>query len=329
MSNGICVLPNIGNTCYINSIIQILLHTYELNNILKNTQTLKNNMESMIVKHWKELHNKTMVSKQVSPHNLIFTIRKYIKQFDNSSQQDASEFLIQLIDIFKIALSHPVKINISNKYVTKENELYIECYNRIKQLYSNDYSELVNIFNGMFITELKDKNNQIISRTFDPYEILQVPTPNIPVSTIYDCLDLLWLEETLTDYKITGSGSSTLNNMFVSKTYYLWLTPKILILNLKKYNTQYKLNTYVDIPHELDLSKYLYPGCKDTPNYTLYAICNHTGNGNINYGHYYSYILIPQIKKWVMFNDSSPPVVMNEDQVSTKDAVCVFYRKLG
>ncbi len=327
MSNHMFVLPNLGNTCYINSIIQILLHTYELNHILQNTPSLKNTMESVIVKHWKELHNKTKVSRNISPNNLIYSIRKCINQFDNNYQQDASQFLIQLIDIFKIALSKPVKINISCKYINPENILYVECYKRIKELYSNEYSDLINIFNGMLITEIKDMNQTTISRMFDPYSILQLPTPNQPVSTIYHCLDLLWSPEKLTDYTITPENGPSIKNTVVSKTYYLWLTPKILILNLKKYNTQNKLNTYIDIPLELNLTKYLYNGCTDNPIYTLYAVCNHTGN--LNYGHYYSYIFINQINKWVFFNDDSTPVVINDNQVSTKDAICVFYRKLG
>lgn len=324
MSHGICVLPNIGNTCYINSIIQILLHTDELNNILENTTSLKNTMESMIVKHWKDLHQKTRISQNISPNNLIFSIRKCIKQMDNSDQQDASEFLIQLIDIFKMALSKPVKINISGKYINPGNNIYLECYQRIKQLYSNEYSELVNLFNGMLITEVTDINQTLISRTFDPYCILQLPTPTIPVSTIYDCLDLLWSTETLTDYKVTIG--TNMKNTPVKKTYYLWLTPKILILYLKKYNTHNKFNTYIDIPHQLDLSKYLYTGCVDNPLYRLYAVCNHTGN--LNYGHYYSYVFVPPINKWVMFNDDRKPVVINENQISTNHAMCVFYRKI-
>lgn len=325
MNTQLFGIPNIGNTCYINSIIQILWHTDKLNNILKNTNNLKNNMESMIVKHWTDLYTQTLESQPFSSHNLIHSIRKYITQLDNTHQQDASEFLINLIDIFKIALSHPVKITISDAYNNQNNNsVYIECYKRIKQLYSNDYSELVNIFNGMLITEIKDVNNKKISITFDPYSILQLPTPNIPTSTIYDCLDLLLTTETLTDY--TVSTDSIITNVLVHKTYYLWLTPKILILNLKKYNKNTKFNTYIDIPHNLNLSRYLYEGCPENPIYELYAICNHMGN--MNNGHYYSYILISHINKWVIFNDNSKPVEIDSRNVITPNAICAFYRKL-
>ena len=54
---GLTGLANVGNTCYINSCMQLLSHTYELNNFLDvfNKNKINNNIEAIIFKEWDKL----------------------------------------------------------------------------------------------------------------------------------------------------------------------------------------------------------------------------------------------------------------------------------
>ena len=143
-NKGLSGLANLGNTCFINSCIQIMSHTYELNDFLDNEsykKKLKNKYDSALLIEWdnlrKILWNENCI---VSPGKFIKTIQKVaqfkkIDIFTGYSQNDVSEFLLFLIDCFHNSLSREIKMTISGNAEDEIDNLALKCFKMIQLTY--------------------------------------------------------------------------------------------------------------------------------------------------------------------------------------------------
>jgi len=96
--NGLSGLSNLGNTCYINSCMQILSHSESLNTILKSVTKVNKVPDSYLLVEWNSLRD-LMWSRNVtiSPARFIKTIQHVSEKKENSlftgfDQNDSAEF---------------------------------------------------------------------------------------------------------------------------------------------------------------------------------------------------------------------------------------------
>jgi ubiquitin C-terminal hydrolase len=243
----------------------------------------------------------------------------------DGTQQDASEFLISLMDIFHNAISRSANIILKVSPSGAGKHLYIECYERVKQLYSANYSDIIKIFYGMTVTEIIDKTtSEILSRTFDPFFVLNVSILHTgEYVSIHDCLKTIFGVEIL---EKENKWFNPISNKYqdVIKHTQMWNIPSVLIINIKKYTSTQKIHGIIDIPHILDVSTYLHQYSSGIYTYQLYGVCNHIGD--MNGGHYYAFVYIEEIHSWIMLNDDKPPCKIPESEVISQHAVGVLYR---
>lgn len=333
-NKGLSGLANLGNTCYINSCIQILSHTYELNQFLdKETylQKLKNKCDSALLIEWDQLRKLMWTDNCViSPGKFIKTVHKVsaMKQnnaFTGYAQNDMSEFLLFLVDCFHTALSREIKMNIAGMPKDETDTLAVKCFTMIQSMYSKDYSEIWNLFYGVNVSEISRLDNQrIISQVPEPFFMVDLPIPpNNPSPSLRDCFDCYVKGEEIDDYL----DETTRETVRIKKRILFWSFPNILTIDLKRFNARFQKNQIcVSFPTDiLDLSPYVIGYKKHTYRYELYGVCNHSGG--VMGGHYTSYVKNAN-GKWYFFNDTSVTEVASLNDVVTAKAYVLFYRKI-
>lgn len=335
---GLTGLANLGNTCYINSCLQALSHCYEFNTFLDNNlqenfkEKLNDIPASILIIEWNNLR-KMMWSKNctIAPHgflNATHRVANLLKRdlFTGFAQNDIHEFLLFLIDSFHESTKREVNINIKGNMINEKDKLAVACYNMMKKMYSNNYSDILEIFYGIQVTKITSDNNEILSANPEPFCVISLPLiSNKKECNLLECFNYFCEKEYLSGENAYFNDKTNKKENVYKNTIF-WSLPKILIIDLKRYdNFLRKINTQVKIPTtNLDLREFVCGYNNEKYIYDLFAVCNH--HGNCNGGHYTACIKNAN-NKWYLFNDGLINEIQ-EDKVITQFAYTLFYRRI-
>jgi ubiquitin carboxyl-terminal hydrolase 8 len=344
IGKGYSGLRNLGNTCFINSCLQILSHTYELHELFNEKLPLLPSLPSStsskdIVTAYNDLRN-IMWSQNcvVSPNGFLFMVHKIATEkhkdiFTGFAQNDVTEFLHFIIENFHEAFSRSTNVNVCGVANTELDKRAVKCFEELKTVYEKEYSEIMDLFYGMYVSEIISTSPPYNSLVIKPEQffLLDLPVPfHEPQNEIslYDCFQMFTMMETL-DGDNQWYNETTKEKEVVHKKYSFWSFPPILIIMLKRFSPDgsRKSNKRVVYPIEnLDLSPYVNGYLPESYKYDLYGVSNHIGG--VLGGHYTSFV--KNISgEWLHFNDDQQitKVPHPEVNVVTPMAYCLFYRK--
>ena len=332
--NGLTGLANLGNTCFINSTLQCLSHTYELNTFLDTDFKNKrlNKKEALILHEWNELR-KLMWSENciISPGKFLNAVHTVAKKkgrdiFTGYAQNDLPEFLLFFIDCFHGALQREVDMLISGNSDNKKDILAVKCYTMMKDMYRREYSEILKLFFGIHVSQIFSyETKKMLSECPEPFFVINLPIPSIQSPTLYDCFNLYTQTEHM-DKENGRINEQTKQKYAIEKKIMFFTFPDILIVDLKRFTNSFQKNqVFVDIPlNNLDLSNYVIGYNRLSYVYDLYGICNHSGT--TMGGHYTANVRVTN-GKWYNFNDKTVQEITNPNTIVTSKAYCLFYRK--
>ena len=246
-NKGLTGLANLGNTCFVNSCIQILSHTYELNDFL-NLKTyrkkLRNKYESALLVEWDNLRE-FMWSENctISPGKFIKTIQKLAQLKDRDiftgfAQNDLPEFLLFVIDCFHISLSREVNMKIEGIPLNEVDTIAVKCFEMIKRTYDKEYSEIWNMFYGIHVSQIISlETGEVLSFSPEPYFMIDLSIPLTNKNpTLIDCFDL-YVEGEILDGDNAWFNEKTGLKQNVKKCITYWSLPNVLVIDIKRFNS--------------------------------------------------------------------------------------------
>ncbi|KAJ2005774.1 hypothetical protein GGI02_001446 [Coemansia sp. RSA 2322] len=303
-------LNNLGNTCFLNSVLQCLTHTAPFAEYMltsEHSRSCRAGDNCMLCKF--ESHVGRALSKRenssISPKSIVGRLKLVAKHMRIGRQEDAHEFLRLLIDSFQRSLLHGIDPKIDRRI--QETTL------------------AHHLFGGYLQSQVKCSRCSHESNTFDP--LLDLSLDIQAGNTVAKALRSFTRPEVLTkDNRYRCEKCSKL--VEASKQMTIYSLPRILTLQLKRFSSFSggKISRFVEFPLSLGMKNYVSENSPERGpyEYRLYAVLVHAGSTSRS-GHYYSFVKSPA-GVWYELNDDIVRQV-SERVVLSQTAYLLFYER--
>jgi ubiquitin C-terminal hydrolase len=343
-------LPNLGNTCYLNSVLQTLFHTQRLKDffidIPKCKIILLGNAEynnilvaakfyQLFISYWST--NNENVIENLREFKTIFG-EHFRDQFFGFRQNDQHECINYLLLVLHEAFGVKNKMTISGNVSSVTDQLEKESLSCFKNQSLSGWriekdkeivwpSIISDLFSGQFHERTECTNCGYVSSVFSSFRVIQM---SFPIDEVLDINSFLNYHTSISQlseenlYKCDKCEKKVNARQRIT----IWKEPKVLFVSLKRFLTimeptfrAFKINKKVVPTEVLDLDSFL-SRRKDSnlsSKYDLYSVCIHSGG--IRGGH-----CISEVKSndnWKRFDDQS----ISDCSSITKDGYIFAYTK--
>ncbi|KAJ3292970.1 Ubiquitin carboxyl-terminal hydrolase 21 [Rhizoclosmatium sp. JEL0117] len=311
---GLVGLTNLGNTCFMNSILQCIFATellmgYFLSSDYLSDLNLKSPMKGQLANSFAQVvqdalapANRTHV---LNPSRFKRQIDNWAPQFAGYNQQDAQEFLRFMLDGLHEDLN---RVTVRPRYTYKDVDVdKLSDVDKARfswhRYHAGNCSFVFDLFGGQLQSTVLCHTCHHPSTTFDTFWDLSLPIPKTTKCTLTDCLLEFSASEVLPDlYRCDACKTRSQ----ASKRLRIYKTPEILVLHLKRFtNSRDKIETFVQFPlRRLSLESVMTdtPGHDQIVYYDLFGVSSHMGG--LGGGHYVAHQRSWDTGLWYEKNDS-------------------------
>ncbi|XP_043219713.1 ubiquitin carboxyl-terminal hydrolase 8-like [Amphibalanus amphitrite] len=326
-------LKNLGNTCYMNAVVQCINNTPGLSEFFVNERYqdfINYDSELSRGEAAQELAAAVKVLwsghyRSVALYDLKDVMGRHHGRFRGSAQQDAHEFLMYLLDFLHEDLNE-----VHRKQPLKEQENDGVPDARAAKLAWDDFkgsnrSFILNLFWGQHKSTLRCSRCGNQSVKFETFSHLSVPMPaRSSRCSLSECIQLYMAGDTISGWTCPKCKSS----IEATKRLDIWRLPPVLIIHIQRFYNDglwRKKQSNVQFPLEnLDMSPYVIN--KDARyrhhKYHLYGVVNHFGS--MESGHYTAFCRAPNTGRWHKFDDHEV-YQLNSGSVQSSAGYILFY----
>ncbi|NXL82692.1 UBP42 hydrolase, partial [Leptocoma aspasia] len=263
-------LFNVGNTCFLNAVLQCLTYTPPLANyLLSQEHSRACHQQGFCMMCIMEQHVNKVLHSPVSavlPLAVLKVFRRIGGHFQPGREEDAHDFLCCTVNAMQRAcLSASSDVDLPSQSTTIVSQ----------------------IFGGFLRSRVTCLSCKTISDSYEAF--LDIPLDIKAASTLTAAL-----EDFVTPERLDGENSFKCNkckkNVAASKRFTVHCAPKVLTVCLKRFDcfTGGKITKIVEYPEYLDLRPYMSQADGEPLHYSLYAVLVHSG-ASCHGGHYFCY----------------------------------------
>ena len=340
-------LANIGNTCFLNVVLQALRHSPPINTIFLTDRDIVPREESdrkgilsgfqTLLRDFWTVRAPPGARPSLVPRGFFHSLHTVLRETEDywyrpGEQCDAAEALQYILDSLHGAMYRKVRMEVSGSAGSAEEESQVKALKSWAEFFSREYSPIVSNFNGQHQIKITCTNCGNVSERYEPWLMIKAPIPGAnvvggPAPTMKACLEAAYEPETIDDYACEKCKSK----QKATKTEAISRLPPVVILSIKRFtNAGHKVRGLIPWDLDcLDFAPMLAFGrdpCSNTAynsEYATYAVIEH--HGSTFGGHYRMYARHGD--GWNEYDDSSVYAVPPERVVTPDSYVMLLMPK--
>lgn len=299
-------LNNLGSTCAINSLIQMICRCDKLRTVILNSQTPEGSFTAELKEILDLMHNQNMSLNPIKFINNFYNIFQGI--FNRFEQIDINELWFFICEKINEETSRPLITNDSVK------EYIIKNYN------SNKTSDLLELVQGSFINIIQCLNCKNQTQSFEPLINITVDINESNI-TVADLI-MNTLKDELRE-KDEWKCDKCNGNHSYCKVKRIWKLPPVLFITINRFiDINNKNNKEIYINPELNFNKGFVLSINEDCKFKLASIGLHYGS--LMGGHYMAACKIDN--NYYLYNDNHIQQLDNLDLKSSNPYIMIYIK---